>query len=75
MLILTILQSMQNLLLSLPIKKHYSKNYRQKSANSFYKPLRMGGPIVMNTQEEIKQAFSNPRNNQFLKNKIDYKML
>lgn len=35
-------------------------------------PIAWAGPIVMNTEEELKQAFDDLRNNTFIKDQVDY---
>lgn len=35
-------------------------------------PVAWAGPIVMNTQEELQKAFSELRNNTFIKEKAEY---
>lgn len=42
------------------------------SSNKLGEPISWGGPIVMNTKEELDLAFSELRNGSFLKEKIDY---
>lgn len=42
------------------------------SSRTLNEPVSWAGPIVMNTQEEINQAFSELRSNTFIKEKIDY---
>ena len=42
------------------------------SSNKLGEPISWGGPIVMNTKEELELAFSELRDGSFLKEKIDY---
>ncbi|MSU00748.1 pirin family protein [Tissierella pigra] len=42
------------------------------SSDKLDEPVSWGGPIVMNTKEEIQQAFDELRNGSFLKEKVDY---
>lgn len=42
------------------------------SSNKLGEPISWGGPIVMNTKEELDLAFSELRDGSFLKEKIDY---
>lgn len=42
------------------------------SSISLEEPVAWGGPIVMNTLEELQQAFNDLRNNTFLQDKISY---
>lgn len=42
------------------------------SSDKLGEPVSWGGPIVMNTREELQQAFSELRNGNFLKEKVDY---
>ena len=35
-------------------------------------PIAWGGPVVMNTREELKQAFTDLENDTFLQDKITY---
>ena len=42
------------------------------SSKKLSEPVAWGGPIVMNTQEELSQAFADLRNNSFLKEGIHY---
>lgn len=42
------------------------------SSNKLEEPVVWGGPIVMNTKEELNLAFSELRNGNFLKSSIDY---
>jgi redox-sensitive bicupin YhaK (pirin superfamily) len=43
------------------------------SSTAIHEPVAWGGPIVMNTQDELKKAFSELKNNTFLKEKTTYK--
>lgn len=45
------------------------------SSDKLDEPISWGGPIVMNTREELKQAFAELKDGTFLKNKVDYKGL
>lgn len=42
------------------------------SSRALREPVCWGGPIVMNTQEELNQAFSDLDSGSFLKNEVDY---
>lgn len=42
------------------------------SSDRLDEPVSWGGPIVMNTKEEVQQAFTEYRNGTFLKDKIEY---
>lgn len=42
------------------------------SSNKLEEPIFWGGPIVMNTKEELDLAFKELRNGNFLKEKVDY---
>ena len=42
------------------------------SSDKLDEPISWGGPIVMNTREEINLAFSELRNGNFLKDKVEY---
>lgn len=42
------------------------------ASKALNEPVAWAGPIVMNTEEEIKQAFADLRNNTFIKEKLDY---
>lgn len=42
------------------------------SSNRLKEPIAWGGPIVMNTKEELNLAFSELRNGTFIKQKVDY---
>ncbi len=42
------------------------------SSNKLGEPISWGGPIVMNTKEELELAFSELRDGSFLKERIDY---
>lgn len=42
------------------------------SSNKLEEPISWGGPIVMNTKEELDLAFKELRNGNFLKEKVDY---
>ena len=42
------------------------------SSQSLKEPVAWGGPIVMNTQDELRQAFADLENGTFLKQKIKY---
>lgn len=42
------------------------------SSDKLDEPVSWGGPIVMNTKEEIQQAFDELKNGSFLKEKVDY---
>lgn len=42
------------------------------ASKALNEPVAWAGPIVMNTEEEIKQAFAELRNNTFIKEKLDY---
>ena len=35
-------------------------------------PIAWAGPIVMNSDEELQQAFNDLRNNTFIKEQVDY---
>ena len=35
-------------------------------------PVSWGGPIVMNTEQELRQAFAELRTGEFLKEKVEY---
>lgn len=54
------------------------KNGKEKAqilymnSKALNEPIAWAGPIVMNTQEEIQKAFSELRNNTFIKEKIEY---
>lgn len=41
-------------------------------SNALKEPVAWAGPIVMNTQEEIREAFADLRNNTFIKDKMSY---
>lgn len=42
------------------------------SSKALNEPIAWAGPIVMNTQEELQTAFSELRNNKFIKEKVNY---
>ena len=42
------------------------------SSNKLEEPIYWGGPIVMNTKQELDLAFSELRSGDFLKEKVDY---
>lgn len=42
------------------------------SSRALNEPIAWAGPIVMNTQEELQTAFSELRNNTFIKEKVEY---
>ncbi|MBU5426137.1 pirin family protein [Tissierella pigra] len=42
------------------------------SSDKLDEPVSWGGPIVMNTKEEVQQAFAELRNGSFLKEKVEY---
>lgn len=42
------------------------------SSKALNEPIAWAGPIVMNTQDEIQKAYSDLRNNTFIKEKIEY---
>lgn len=42
------------------------------ASKALNEPVAWAGPIVMNTEDEVKQAFVDLRNNTFVKTKVDY---
>lgn len=42
------------------------------SSKALKEPAAWAGPIVMNTQEEVQQAFAELRNGTFIKDKVEY---
>ena len=42
------------------------------NSRALNEPVAWAGPIVMNTQEELQKAFSELRNNTFIKEKAEY---
>lgn len=42
------------------------------SSKALHEPVAWAGPIVMNTQDEVQQAFAELRNGTFIKDKVEY---
>ena len=42
------------------------------NSKALHEPVAWAGPIVMNTQEELQKAFSELRNDTFIKEKVEY---
>ncbi len=42
------------------------------NSKALHEPVAWAGPIVMNTQEELQKAFTELRNNTFIKEKVEY---
>lgn len=42
------------------------------SSKALNEPVAWAGPIVMNTQEEVREAYEDLRNNTFIKDKVEY---
>ena len=41
-------------------------------SRALHEPVVWGGPIVMNTKQELQQAFEELQNNTFIKEKLDF---